>query len=299
MSEMKSLTLNDKTYDCFVDSVARSAVVVNSASGESIVVSDSSDQPLVGLNLYGKSTQAGTPTPDVPVDIESIGDDGDVVVTIDNDTLALMLGNGLRGIPVTDKTLATYTDANGQMWCADEIDFERGVYVQRIYAKVFTGTEAISRVENATGNYYQLTDHKVALSQGSGVLSYAICSHLVEKTPNALWANTGNGFSLSSNVGSYQLRLRFEAISTESKLKSQLAEWYASETPLIIVCRLATPIETPLTGEEIAAFKALHTDKPNTTVLNDSGAYMTLKYIADAKSYIDNRTSGIIQATVE
>ena len=121
MSEMKSLTLNDKTYDCFVDGVARASVVVCSASGESITVSDSSDQPLVGLNIYGKSTQAGTPTPDTPVDIKSIGDGGDVGINVGNDRFVLMTGDGLHGIKVTDKSIATCTDANGQMWCADEI----------------------------------------------------------------------------------------------------------------------------------------------------------------------------------
>ena len=82
MSEMKSLTLNDKTYDCFVDSVARSQVeattVVNSASGETIALSDASNYRLLGLHIYGKTTQDGTPTPEAPVDIVSAGDTGSI-----------------------------------------------------------------------------------------------------------------------------------------------------------------------------------------------------------------------------
>lgn len=59
---------------------------------------------------------------------------------------------------------------------------------------------------------------------------------------------------------------------------------------------LATPIETPLTTEEIAAFKALRTNYPNTTILNDAGAHMSVKYNADTKLYVDNKISAAISA---
>ena len=46
-------------------------------SGESsYTISNAVDYPLLGLNLYGKSVQDGTPTPDAPVDIVSVGDNG-------------------------------------------------------------------------------------------------------------------------------------------------------------------------------------------------------------------------------
>ena len=38
--------------------------------------------------------------------------------------------NGLPGIPVSSG--GNYTDADGQQWVCDEVDFERGVYMQRI-----------------------------------------------------------------------------------------------------------------------------------------------------------------------
>ena len=55
--------------------------VMNSATGNSISVTDVCDAPLIETILYGKSTQDGTPTPDEPVDIVSVGDDGAVEVT--------------------------------------------------------------------------------------------------------------------------------------------------------------------------------------------------------------------------
>lgn len=285
MQEMNSLTLNDKTYDCFVDSVARSSVVVSSASGSSIVVKDSSDRSLVGLNVYGKSTQAGTPTPAAPVDIVSVGDDGDVVVTVGGAAMTLTLANGLCGIPVTDKSLATYTDASGQMWCADEIDLERGVRVQRVAKCVST---------NSAG-YYALGSYaRVSLNFAN---NYSV------STPNGLC-------NIAPMIGNYTLdALHFYVQNFQAwvfvpinELATQDAKgalaWLQGKGAEIYYI-LATPIETPLTDEETAAYKALHTNKPYTTVLNDSGAYMSMKYIADAKSYIDNKVSGIITATVE
>lgn len=39
------------------------------------------DYPIIALNLYGKSVQDGTPTPEGPIDIVSVGDDGNVKIT--------------------------------------------------------------------------------------------------------------------------------------------------------------------------------------------------------------------------
>ena len=46
----------------------------------SYTINNTVDYPIVGLNLYGKSTQNGTPTPEAPIDIVSVGDGGSVEV---------------------------------------------------------------------------------------------------------------------------------------------------------------------------------------------------------------------------
>ena len=45
------------------------------------------------------------------------------------------------------------------------------------------------------------------------------------------------------------------------------------------------------TGEvlEVADANTLHTHKPNTTIINDAGAEMFVEYVADTKTYIDNK----------
>ena len=50
--------------------------------------------------------------------------------------------NGLPGIPVTSG--GNYTDENGQQWVCDEVDFGKGVKVQRIDKGVFDTTKALA-----------------------------------------------------------------------------------------------------------------------------------------------------------
>lgn len=56
--------------------------IVETAAGETIVLDDSSGRLLQGLRIYGKTTQDGTPTPEAPVELVSVGDSGSVKVTV-------------------------------------------------------------------------------------------------------------------------------------------------------------------------------------------------------------------------
>lgn len=61
---------------------ARQNILVGSETGNPVAVDDAFAAPLCGLNVYGKSTQDGTPTPDAPVPIVSAGDGGTVTVKV-------------------------------------------------------------------------------------------------------------------------------------------------------------------------------------------------------------------------
>lgn len=63
---------------CPFKAVSKGGGEVASESGTITAVTV--DYPIVSLNLYGKSVQDGTPTPDTPIDIVSVGDDGAVEV---------------------------------------------------------------------------------------------------------------------------------------------------------------------------------------------------------------------------
>lgn len=60
----------------------RQNVLVGSETGNPVSCNDAYSAPLCGLNVYGKSTQDGTPTLDAPVPIVSAGDSGSVAVKV-------------------------------------------------------------------------------------------------------------------------------------------------------------------------------------------------------------------------
>ena len=105
--------------------------IVETVSGEVITVSDSMEAPLQGLKVFGKTIQNGTPTPDAPATLERLGARGYIAVNIgESQTISIATPNGLPGIPVSSG--GNYTDAKGQQWICDEVDFEKGVYVHRL-----------------------------------------------------------------------------------------------------------------------------------------------------------------------
>lgn len=64
---------------------------------------------------------------------------------------------------------------------------------------------------------------------------------------------------------------------------------YLRENPITVVGLLKEPIVTELSSDEVQKILALHTNKPNTTIWNDQDAEMQITYVADTKTYIDNK----------
>src|SRR5699024_8934472 len=103
-----------------------SAAIRPTASGNPVSITDSVEWPLLGLKVYGKSTQDGTPSPESPVPIVSAGDGDSVVLTVSDgadqsQSLTLSPPNGLPGVPVDSG--GNYTDASGQRRWVDIIDY--------------------------------------------------------------------------------------------------------------------------------------------------------------------------------
>lgn len=59
-----------------------SAAIIETAKGNPAVCEDSVEWPLLGLKVYSKSTQDGTPSPENPVPIVSAGDEGSIGLTL-------------------------------------------------------------------------------------------------------------------------------------------------------------------------------------------------------------------------
>lgn len=180
----------------------------------------------------------------------------------------LSIAHLICGIPVT--TGGNYTDENGQQWICDEVDFERGVYVQNCFAETVT-----PQFDADNDRYAANLTHRANSIFTDGYGIRLLCN----KLPFNRDAQKGiNGIRISTYTTNY------------------IIAYYNGENPGIITVLypLATPIETPLSETELAAYRALHTNKPYTTILNDSGAYMSVRYAADTKLYIDNKLAALV-----
>ena len=214
-------------------------------------------------------------------------------------TLYVATPNGLPGILVTSG--GNYTDEKGQQWICDEIDFARGVYVQRVGAYEVNGLVASNVTPNTDGNKWKpFPDICIYDALLNGTMANAVSSVLNTKFPMVMQKQEDNdavGTVLSVyGHGSYT-ELRFRLMISEYET-AELAVKAMNGT--VVYYPLATPVETPLSAEELAAYASLHTYKDHTTVSNDAGAYMELEYVMDAKKYIDSVIStGILPATVE
>lgn len=258
---------------------AKSLMVIGSAKGNSIHLDGASDQFLLGMRIFGKTTQDGTPTPEAPVELVSVGDGGSITVNITGDnearSMTIATPNGLPGIPVT--TGGNYVDADGQQWVCDEIDFGRGVYVQRVINKVFDGSsdEPWSTYTYATYEGYSLNAADMAVGNRQNGYCDKIPVNSSTERVLGIWLGVSNNFIYVHNA---------------TGLAANAASWrtWLSENPITIQYILATPIETPLSEEELSAYAALRTYRGNTTVSNDAGAWMDIEYVMDAKKYIDD-----------
>lgn len=77
----------NKRLDACGNGGSMSGQLVGSASGTSVSVSDALAAPLIGLRVFGKSTQDGTPMPTAPAPITSAGGSGTVTVRLTGENL--------------------------------------------------------------------------------------------------------------------------------------------------------------------------------------------------------------------
>lgn len=174
---------------------------------------------------------------------------------------SIAIPNGLPGIPVSSG--GNYTDANGQQWICDEIDFGRGVYVQRVAYTTVDGDKIIFK---ETGNYWNLPRY----SSPGCIYAY---NHKTNFFPsNVFRSNNNHSFIFTTP------EWMKEYFDTVDELNEFCKIQYDAGTPLTLYYALVTPVETPLTSDQLAAYKQLHTYKGTTIIDNDAGAYMSVKY---------------------
>ena len=272
---------------------ARQNILIGTEPGNPVSVSDAFSAPLCGLTVYGRSTQDGTPSPDNPVPIVSAGDGGTILVTVGDgadgqQTITLQTPNGLPGIPVTSD--GNYTDPQGQQWICDEVDLKRGVKVQRVKVKELSPNDAWAyrKLDSGNNNYQaRMYDADVAI-----VRKPCFCNML--SYTNNRWDDIPRNLP-KIYANNQEITISFPPNSEYSSLEA--FKQLLANVKSVIYYALATPIETPLTPAELAAYKALTTYAPDTVVQASDGAGLKLDYQRDVNIAINNLEDAIASMT--
>lgn len=178
-------------------------------------------------------------------------------------TLTLQTPNGLPGIPLgttipdviknspIHMSGVYWDDEEGQYYIADTVDGVNGVKVQRVGVLVFDGSKEWSTAELGDGWYR----HSIA-------------------------QNTFNPEIESALSNQYKLKLHYKEQSYHFYVQEGIwvfnqmphDEFLAqlAETNLVVIGVLATPIETPLSEEDILALHSLRSYDTVTHIINDS-----------------------------
>ena len=220
-------------------------------------------KPFGALHVYGKSTQAATPLPTAPLPIASAGDGGMVTVTVsdganNSKTLTLQTPNALPGIPVSSG--GNYTDENGQQWVCDEVDLARGVRVQRIRKIKVTSSLNWQTAGREVDRYF-------AWFNGT-YTSNVLCTHF----STALGSETVGGAITNQN------NLVGFAFAEKGTTTLDDFKQFLDENDVFIWAALATPVETDISADEVAAYKALTTYAPTTVISVSGGAGLAATY---------------------
>lgn len=306
---------------------ARQNILIGSETGNPVSVSDAFSAPLCGLTVYGKSTQDGTPSPDNPAPIVSAGDGGSVAVQVTGKNLLYIPDDvrTVRGVTITSKngriSISGTATENGYVYLPVKQISIHGLAllssnVSDPVAKLVSESWEVLFVQgkaNATqrvitrvcfivkeGTNYDSDGINVQLELGSTATSYSPYREqlLTLPTPNGLpGVPVTSGGNYTDPSGQQWV---CDEVDLERGVRVQRVDKTSFDNTKTLAEQnaiLSTPVETPLTPEEIAAYKSLTTYAPNTVVQAADGAGLKLGYQRDVNIVIKNLEDAIASMT--
>lgn len=186
-------------------------------------------------------------------------------------TLIIPTSGGLPGIRVSSG--GNYTDADGRQWVCDEVDFKKGVYVQRISKRTITSKDVFHKSGMSTDdvNYFSL---------GNFSLHIGTIGEKDVLMSNCFVAGINHGFGAWGKIflsSAFDGKVYFSVEAQKYPDEETFKQW-AVENGQMFLYQLVDIIETPLAAEELSAYKTLYTYSPTTTVINDACAGMSVGY---------------------
>ena len=211
-------------------------------------------------------------------------------------SLIFQTPNGLPGIPVSSGGI--YTDSTGQQWICDEIDLQRGVYVQRFKKVIIdqnTSLAADLGLYDTPEKITILFRHYDASIKKQGAI---LCRELLSSKDN--WFVDAESANTTETGVDFRFTRERLGLGTETTPEENIiaVKKILETNPLHCLVELNVPIETPLSEDVIEAYKSLHTNYPTTVVTNDANVNMQLNYVADTKNFILNNIAQTNQAIV-
>ena len=159
---------------------------------------------------------------------------------------------------------------------------------------IFNGTESWSYNKSGGNFAYRQIDNNTQYGKNNEIL--AISNYLKPSTFNNY--NKADNIVFAWSTEPYICIKATNSIVDAGTTKTWVKKLYDSGNPLIIYRTLITPTDLLCTPEQIEILDELdnfQTYKPVTNITTDSIAKLKLKYIADTKTYIDNKTSNLEQ----
>lgn len=275
--ERSTLELANQLQPYICNTMSNSQIKVTTDKSTSIVLNDSSDCNIVGLTLYGKSTQSAIPTPTNPVAINSV-ENPSITFSNKKSSQNLQLNYILRGVDNICDVLTINSDGTGFI-------------TEKLQQLVLLSSDFDNLKENPSGT----NTHRCTLTLSNST-QWANSSVKYAPLCNVLqffaFAGTEKYPCFDIRTNTLYVDLGLSLNDTKATLKNCANE----NNGIVLVGVKQTPTVINLTNEQINGFLNLHMYYPSTTVVSDCDSQLT--YIADAKNYIDNKFNELATALV-
>lgn len=275
--ERSTLELANQLQPYICNTMSNSQIKVTTDKSTSIVLNDSSDCNIVGLTLYGKSTQSAVPSPTNPVDINSV-ENPSITFSNKKSSQNLQLNYILRGVDNICDVLTINSDGTGFI-------------TEKLQQLVLLSSDFDNLKENPSGT----NTHRCTLTLSNST-QWANSSVKYAPLCNVLqffaFAGTEKYPCFDIRTNTLYVDLGLSLNDTKAALKNCADE----NNGIVLVGVKQTPTVLNLTKEQINEFLNLHTYYPSTTVVSDCDSQLT--YIADTKNYIDNKFNELATAIV-
>ena len=247
------------------------SIATESEEGTSITLTKD-NKKLVEVGVYGNSTQDGTPTPSVPVEIENIGkyneETGkyDLEINVNTKRATISLDEPLRSIPNGAKDIA-YIKGNK-------------VFVERYTDyTILNGNEDWTMSTLPNGNaFFQLKNALNIPKQDTDDKNKAISNYFVVRS----WDDRLTENHLIGVFSQYAWdETRIYVVYAEIKTLNEFKSWLA-ENNVTIIYELLTPKKEEC--GEVTAFELVYGEN---NIGNSENANMIISYV-DNKILVDN-----------